>query len=771
MLTFDNVMNAPLDKLNTAVQDWGAMVTKLEELAESARTGMKARSDKADWSGVNADVTKPFVDKTAKEFDDAAKEAKGVHQLLTDGHSTIKAAKDRLKKIVDEEAPAAGFRVDAAGKVTAVPMDPKTEYAAKHDPDYQEWKRKQEADRKAWQAQIDRLVEDCQDADDSLARALRANVTDDHNFSGPKYTTLDGEQADRAATLMKKLTKEPGGVARNPEALRELEDLLDDNRNDPEFSTDFYRKLGPEGTLEAYGKLSIDASSLGEAGKDRLAMVGNIQSDMGAMLGLATQKGTPNHLDAAWTTELMKAGRKEIQVTGDLTSKIYGYQMLGALLHEGKYDKDFLTSVGRDMVAFDRENPKAWEHGAPYDPKTVLSQGKDGSRGFYPLTGLMEAMSHNPEAATAFFNEPVRKDTNGDGLVTLSDGKVDGQHGKDRGMVDYMLDKESWADAFDQAPGHPYDKALPAQEALGSALEAAVSGRVPGDEKAPPVAHTKEMAAIMEHVVEKVGEDPSLVAADPGEDKKPKLGGLSGHFGNMTAEYIADFQASAENGGKQIKVNGTQAEFDEATVARFLGAVGQDPEAYGAITNANQALTAVLVTDVVQHRNEYGNVLGEAVGNAVQPGGQIAGFLTEARAQGMHAETAHTNEEYVKGVEDGAKWINRGISAAGGKYLEMVPLAGDIVEWVQEDVTEYFVEDAQEKGKEKTADTEKAVAEMYSQADISTSSAAESAVRNAAAGSGLSQREIDTLAGVASKESSVGHSVGRDLVDSSKAPS
>ncbi|MCB5181784.1 hypothetical protein [Streptomyces antimicrobicus] len=771
VLTFENVMSAPLDKLNTAVQDWGAMVTKLEELAESARTGMKARADKADWSGVNADVTKPFVHKTAKEFDDAAKEAKGVHQLLSDGYTTIKAAKDRLKKIVDEEAPKAGFRVDAAGKVTAVPLDPKSEYAARHDPDYPEWKRKQEEDRKAWQAQIDRLVEDCQDADDSLARALRANVTDDHDFGGPKYTSLDAEQADRAAELMKKLTKDPGGVARNPEALRELEDLLDDNRNDPEFSTDFYRKLGPEATLESYAKLSIDASSLGEAGKDRLAMVGNIQNDMGAMLGLATQKSTPHHLDAAWTTELMKAGRKEMQVTGDMTSRIYGYQALGALLHEGKYDKEFLTSVGRDMVAFDRENPKRWEHGAPYDPKVVLSQGGDGSRGFYPLTGLMEAMSHNPEAATAFFTEPVREDSDRDGIVTAKDKAVGGQHGQPRGMVDYMLDKESWTDAFDQTGDHPYGKPLPAQEALGAALETAVSGRAAGDENAPPKPHTPEMAKIMERVVEKIGDDPSLVAQAPDdEDKKPRLGPLSGHFGNMAAEYIPDLQAAAENGGKQIKVSGTMANFGEATAARFLGAVGQDPAAYGAITNANQAFTAVLVNDVMQHRDQY-TLLGEAVGNAVQPGGQIAGFLTEARAQGMHAETAHTNEEYVKGVEDGAKWINRGITAAGGKYLEMVPLAGDIVEWVQEDVTEYFVDDAKEKGKEKTAETEKAVAEMYSKADKSTSHAAESAVRNSAAASGLSEADINTLAGVASSQSSTAHSVGRDLVASSKGKS
>ncbi|MEU8840886.1 DUF6571 family protein [Streptomyces roseus] len=771
MLTYENVMNAPLDKLQTAVTDWKAMADKLDEMAEAARNGMKAKADKAEWSGVTAGVGRAFVDKTAKEFEDAAKEAKGVHQLLSDGHTTIKTARDALKKAADEEIPAAGFRVDAAGKVSAAPMDPKTEFAARHDPDYPEFKRKQEENRKAWQARVDRLVEDCADADDSLARALRANVSDDHDFTAPKYTTLDGEQADRAAELMRKLSKEPGGVARDPGALRELEDLLDDNRNDAEFAPDFYRRLGPDGTLEAYAKLSIDASTLGEAGKDRLAMVGNIQNDMGAMLGLATQKSSPNHLDAVWTTGLMKAGRKEMQVTGDLTSRIYGYQALGALLHEGKYDKDFLTSVGRDMVAFDRENPKAWEHGSPYDPKTVLSQGKDGSRGFYPLTGLMDAMSHNPDAATAFFNEPVRQDSNGDGIVTTADKVVSGQHGKAQGMVDYMLDKESWADAFDRTPSHPYGEAGPAQEALGGALEAAVSGRVPGDEDAKPVPHSKEMTTIMERVVEKIGDDPSLVAQDPEEkDKKPRLGPLAGHFGNMAAEYIPDLQASAENGGHQIKVTGAMAEFNKATMSRFLGAVGQDPDAYGAITNANQAFTAVLITDVVQHPGDK-DLLDAAVENAVQPGGQIAGMLTEARAQNMHAETAHTNEEYVKGVEDGAKWINRGISAVGGKYLEMVPVAGDVVEWVQEDVTELFVEDAKEKGKEKTGHTQEAVAKMYAEAEGRTSEAASKAVLHAASGSGLSEKEISTLAGVASKESAVAHSVGRDLVDSSKGTS
>ncbi|WP_079405049.1 hypothetical protein [Streptomyces sp. 3211] len=68
MLTYENVMNAPLGKLQTAVTDWTAMAGKLDEMAEAARNGMKAKSDKAEWSGVTAGVARGFVDKTAEEL-------------------------------------------------------------------------------------------------------------------------------------------------------------------------------------------------------------------------------------------------------------------------------------------------------------------------------------------------------------------------------------------------------------------------------------------------------------------------------------------------------------------------------------------------------------------------------------------------------------------------------------------------------------------------------------------------------------------------------
>ena len=762
MLKYENVMNAPLDKLQTAVDDWKAMTGKLDELAEAARGGMKAKSDRAEWNGVTAGVARSFVDKTAKEFADAAQEAKGIQLVLADAHATIKAAQDQIKNLI-AEAPAAGFRIDETGRVAAIPLqDPKDQYAAQHDPDYQETLRK---NRGLWQERVDRAVEDAQDADDSLARALRTNVADDHDFRAPAYSSLDAEQAARAAELMKKVTGD-GGTARNVEALRELEDLLDDNREDLEFATDFYRTIGPEGTLEMYSKMSLDATGLGAPGRDRALMVANIQSDMGAMLGLATHKDVPNHLDAAWTTQLMKAGRKEMDVTGGFT-KIYGYQALGALIREGSYDKEFLTSVGRDMIAMDRKNPKAWEYATPQGLDMALSQDTEGGRGFYPLTGLMEALGNNPEAATALFNEPVREDSNGDGLVTKDDKAVGGRHGQPRGVVDYMLDKKPYLDGFDLT--RTSTETHPAQEALGRALEAAVSGRPTGAENAEPVPHTKEMAAVMERVVEKIGDNPELIAAKPGDPDGP-LKGLSAHFGQMAAEYMPDLQASAENGSRMAKANGVMADFHKADMVAFVGAVAQDPDAYGAITNAQRAFTTVLVNDVVAHRNEY-EEFDAAIKAAVHPGGQIAGILSEARAEAMFAENGHKAEEYVKGVEDNAKWINRGISAAGAKYLELVPVAGDIVEWLQEDVTEGIVERAKKDQADKVGEENHKAVIDYTNAQTEAGLSAAQSVRKAVEETGMSPRSIDAIAGVASTETANAHAVGRGLVATSNGDS
>ncbi|MCX4680529.1 hypothetical protein OG413_35535 [Streptomyces sp. NBC_01433] len=756
MLQFDDVVNAPVGKMKAAADDWAAMLSKLEQLAEDARTGMKAKADKAEWEGVNAGVTKSFIAKTAKEFEDAAAQARGIKLLLADAHTSFKFAQDELVRIRDNDAPAAGVVVSATGKVSPQ-HDLETDTAARHDPDYSEALRKQKAAVTSWQTKIDRIVEDCSDADESLKLALEANVKDEHDFSAPKYSSLDAEQVDRAAALTKQATGE-GGTARNVEALRKLEEIIDDNRDDPEFATGFYRKLGAEGTLEAYTRMSLDATSLGPAGQDRAAMVRNIQNDMGAMLGLATTPSIPNHLDATWTTQLMKAGRKEIDVSGfaGVNTKVYGYQALGSLLREGTYDKQFLTSVGRDMIAMDKKNPQIWSENLPYDQNMAINLDSEGGRGFNPVTGLMEALSKNPGASSELFNENMRDDTNKDGIVTLSDKETGGK--KAESVVDYMLDKNATSDWYDTAVG---GESTPGQTAMGNALEAAVTGRVPGDDDAPPVRHTKDMSQVMEKVVEKIGTNPELVSAKAGDPPGP-LSALAPQFGAMAAEYMPDLQATAENAAGQIKPIGVPADFDKALMARFLGSVAQDPQAYGAISHAQQAYTTALVSDAFQHPERHVD-MGDAVRNAVHPGGEIAGIMTEARAHAVHELKTHEESEYSEGVADNAKWTNRVIDLVGGKYLEMIPVGGDVVTWIQEDVADAVVKSA-EDDKSDAARIESGSG--YVQAEGAAKTASANAVAAAGKAAGMTPDEYRDHQGTASTATAAAHSTGRDLVAS-----
>ncbi len=103
MLSYEDIVEAPLGKLKAAADDWSEMTAKLDKLADHASDGMKAKADKASWEGLNAGVTKAFVGKTVKEFADAAAEAKGVRTLLEEGYAAFKKAKDDLINIRDHE--------------------------------------------------------------------------------------------------------------------------------------------------------------------------------------------------------------------------------------------------------------------------------------------------------------------------------------------------------------------------------------------------------------------------------------------------------------------------------------------------------------------------------------------------------------------------------------------------------------------------------------------------------------------------------------------
>src|SRR4051812_48875652 len=115
MLSYDSLYNAPVDKLKANVDEWTDMIGKLgklgPQLRDTVQTPLKG------WKGTDAEAAHSFIGETAKEFDDAVKEATGVRDILQEAHGRFVQQRNELHKIADQDAPAVGLRVDSKGQV------------------------------------------------------------------------------------------------------------------------------------------------------------------------------------------------------------------------------------------------------------------------------------------------------------------------------------------------------------------------------------------------------------------------------------------------------------------------------------------------------------------------------------------------------------------------------------------------------------------------------------------------------------------------------
>lgn len=667
MLTFKDVLDARLGKLQVAVQDWGAMVKKLEELAESARTGMKVRAARANWCGVDAEVTRAFVDKTAKEFDDAAKEAKGIHQALTDGHDTFKEIRTRLRTTV-EEAPAAGFLVDADGKVKPKPIeDPQARTAARNDPEYQQTLHQHQGQ---WQRRIDELVDNFNDTDRSLARMLRANVGDGRDFSRPKYTSLETEQADHAAALARK------GRKLTHDELVELNDLLADNAKDPEFTTAFYDTLGPKGSLEFFGTMSTDTEDWGKTDPQRLRDVQELQRNLGFSLATATDPDNSRHLPPSFAQDLRRLGTERIPVYQGDNHAPFGYQLLGGIMRYGNYDKRFLVPIVEHAVQIQAKDPDFFKQSRlstgprnPFNPSGVNGSGYD------PTVSFLEALGHSPGAAKEFFDpDRTPQAYNQDG--TPKSGPADlGKGADDKPIANYLdfFTNEKY-DVFpdststDPAVLNTTRHYMP--DALGHALEAATLGHA-WDDPSPKLHRDATSADIMEKVVSTYGGDAELLRRQES---------LSDSVGRMTAGYIDDVNhALGPKDGTNpfAPKDGTgHATFGELGARQLLSALGQHPEAYATVSLAQGVYTASMLEAQV---GPDGKVDKAAAETAAWVGADVQGTLDQARADQIFQDGEAKKKEYASAVD--ARWgaIGMGAEAVIGAGSAFIPGSGVVV--------------------------------------------------------------------------------------------
>ncbi|MFF4370442.1 hypothetical protein [Streptomyces sp. NPDC001594] len=666
MLTYENVLNAPIDKLATALRDWQAMVAKLEELAEAARSGMKVKSDRAEWSGVTAGVARPFVDKTAKEFQDAAKEAKGVQQALSQSHDAFKSSRDQLKKIAEEEAPAAGFRVDAKGKVTPVPLDSAADRnTARHDLDYQQSLR---ANQGLWQAKVDALVDACDDVDQSLARLLNANVAEDHNFSGPKYSSLAAEQAGRATDLARK------GRDLSHAELTELNELLADNAKVPEFSTAFYGNLGPKGALQFFGTMATDTYEYGKLDEQRLKDVQELQKNLGFNLATATRSTTEPHLPDSYAAELRKLGPQQIPLARYDQNPPYGYQLLGGIMRYGNYDPKFLVPIAEHATQIHARTPDFFTGTRQLNGygKNMLNPSGINGAGYDPVVSFLEALGHSPEASAQFF-DPKRAHLlsyNDDGTVRAGDPNL----GKDatgkrvESYLDFFADKK-YHSAIDMEGMNPDDLKKVANympDALGHALEAATLGHA-WDDPHPQLRRTEAGAHVMQAVALKYGGDAELL-------KNHEV--LVDSLGNMTAGYIDDVNWGLnKNDGHSVfapQDGGEQghAKFGRDGARDLLAALGQHPDAYATVSTAERVYSA----SVLESQGVHDGVIDEGRARAtIRTSAAVQGILDQSRADQVKGEADKRQEAYEKAHEQSSSWIEFGTTAGIAAGVALLP--------------------------------------------------------------------------------------------------
>ncbi|MEV5969686.1 hypothetical protein [Streptomyces sp. NPDC051921] len=701
MLTFDNVRHAPLSRMKAAADSWSEMRRKLHALAEDARRTMAAKVKAGDWRGVNAEVTKPFIDKTAKEFEDAAKAAEGIHKVLQDGYRTFRKAQDDLTRIVETEAPHQGLVVRSNGVVEAA-YSLRKDAVSRPDPETPASDLKERQAIAALQRRIDAVIENCDDADVACANALRANITGDkHNFSAPKYAGLDEEEARRALDLAGK------GRDISHEELVRLNELLADNKGSKTFSRAFYDGLGARGALEFFGQLSTDTYDYPAVDEQRLADVQALQRNLGLNLATATQGG--DAWTEHWSTEMRRLGTERIPLTKYDSSPAFGYQLLGGIMRYGDYDPKFLVPIAEHVTQLHAKDPYLFANsgsGGGWLPNQYNPSGVNGS-GFDPMIPMLEALGHSPEAAKDFFSgKPTSYEMDGSVGGTLDLGKNKDGEGVDNYLDFFANEKYEF---FADIDGHDPDDAKKAADympdALGHALEAATLGHA-WDDPRPELRRDATSAEIMADVVTKYGSDAELL--------KKYQSSIADSLGNMGAGYIDDLNWGLTDNepdsayaakGKDMLVH---PQFGREATVEFLSTLGQHPDAYATVSTAGRVYTASMLEAQV---GADGRIDEAPAREAARTGASLQGLLDESRAGQVAAEGMKLHEDYEKAQEKKAAWVEFGTTAAiaagvaflpataaaAGAAAVLVPLAVDTGSGALETMAGQVIGDRSEK--------------------------------------------------------------------------
>ncbi|MDX3634503.1 hypothetical protein PV728_30400 [Streptomyces europaeiscabiei] len=660
-LTYTDLLEVDLGKLGTAVSDWKNTVDGLKTLSENARKGMQAKSDAARWAGLNATVTRGFVSKTTKEIADLRTEANSIYHVLDDAHTELDSLQKKIKTAVQVDASNLGIRVDDIG-------DGQVRCFFVHIRGDTDERTQEQLDAKQQlEDRINRLVARASEIDASVARALRkSHGNDPHNAGHSSYDSLDEAQAERAAELAKL------GPEMTDKQFTELNSIMKHNAKDPDFSTPFYKSLGgPKEALDFYGRMALDGTT-GEH-KTRLDLTKQFQHNMGMALASATDPDNKPHLPSSWATEFRRLGTQPIQLQPGAPQLPYGYQILSGLLRSGNYDHRFINPIAEHIVQLHHKDPYRFVSNKPHTGDLDLGfnpSGRSGA-GYDPLTGVLEALGHSPQASTKFFNDEVP-------TVYNDDGTVNKKATLDYNYFDELTDKDfEWpADTLSHPGSDEAEKARSlGPDALGHALESATTGHPYGAN--PPELHRDEDTA---EVMKKVIERYNVTSEDaPAEAMKDSLARMGAAYIDDLNYSIKDFGGSGDELGRdQIFAHSSDGSartpFEEQKARNFMMLMAGDEDGYKTLTSAQQLYMA---SGLAAFENDKDHGIAFA-----QNAAKVHGILDESRSHGIREEFKGAEEAQQMRHEQNGEWrkslVSGGVTVGvtAGAAMLLGPAAG-----------------------------------------------------------------------------------------------
>ncbi|MFI6468190.1 hypothetical protein [Streptomyces sp. NPDC050538] len=601
-------------KLGEAITDWEQMTTKLATLKEDAERNLKGRADKANWSGVNATVTREFVDKTAAEFADAHTQADSITKILADTRGELISFRTQLNDAISRASQQNLSVIDTGCGTFTVAGNTRPDWAS--DPSGKTGVT-DPGTVNGFRDEIQGILTKATQSDQSAAKVLRLLVDEaKYGFADASYANRDeAAEAVAAAEKLAKMAKDPADMSLDDIAAfnRTMEKYHDDSL----FAEQFATRLGAKGTLQFWTEMaSVHAGARGS----ELATMKDLQSNMS--LTLATASFSDSDAMRDWKKDLI-AERNTNFRAADSPNPVgaLGSQVISSLMRKGEYDTEFLDDYREQLFKADKAAGDAGTHDLWVKGYDAVDLVFGDGNGRDPLEGLFDGLSHNPEAAEHAF-------------ASKSD-------------LDHMLGTTGYTDRG---------------ESLGRALEAAVTGVADGDTDSMAPGHSVAQVRIMANIMEAV--------AQPGEGANLVAKGLGESFGDMAAAYMPEI-SQALSGPHSNAVFLTNSEWPDAfqgenvpDVVRFLSATSADPAGRAGIIYGESIYTGSLLESHLADPSLFDGPREQVLADIGRNAGVIEGIVGHSVA-----------DDDVKAAVDGETDYNDALAQKGNAAKSWVNIA------------------------------------------------------------------------------------------------